>query len=170
MSKQYGVGTYRAKIIAKGVILISARGQTPYSNIKPGLAELPWRIFPPHFGLFFESTGDIGAAVMTPFATYLVAEYPSDQTVVNVVDSTGVNRVGIDEVSIDRVVRFGDFIDAGPGYAVYQQLNNPGNCLVAPTDAIVPAIYFNATAYMGPLTLADAEAWKSSNCAKAPSF
>ena len=167
MSTQYGVGNYTAKIIGPGVILITAKGFTPSSNMKPILEQLPWRIFPPHFALYFVSTGDLGGAVMTPFITSLVALYPTANPSVrdvNIIDAGGLNRIPMAEVSIDvaKSVRVTD--NVAPGYAVYQQVSVPSNCVIAPFGAIMPAIFYHGTAHLGPLDYATAETWKNANC------
>lgn len=170
MSKQYGVGTYTAKIIGPGIVLITAKGFTPSSNMKPLLEQLAWRIFPPHFALYFESTGDVGGAVMTPFVTSLVALYPThhkDGKVVNVIDASGLNKVPVEEVSIEDVKSARMTDNVAPGFAVYQQVSVPTNCVIGPFGAIMPAIFFNATAHLGPLDYAAAEAWQTANCGNA---
>jgi hypothetical protein len=161
---EYGTGTYSAKIIGKGTILIRASGMVPTAPTKAILAELPWRIYPPHFGLFFETSGDVGATVMLPYVTTLVALYPTDESDVTIVDANGMTKVPLETVSVDGFQGVRMAANVAPGFAVYQQINVPSNCVIAPVGAIMPAIFFNATAHLGPLDYAAAQSWRAEHC------
>lgn len=162
-SKVYGTGSYSALRVGSDSLLILASGQRPALNITPVLEQLPWRIWPPHFGLFFESSGDFGAPAITDFSIALLTPYPPELDSVTIIDANGPHLILFDILGTDSEAPKAVHADWAH-YAVFQDLNDSANCLIAPVDAIVPATLFNATKSLGPLTYQGAVQWKAANC------
>lgn len=165
MTKDYGKGEYVARRITDNTILIQAHGFAPATNTIVTLERMPWRIWPPHYGLFFEQNG-IGGSMQSPFHKTLVDSYPVQEEfdVVNIVDLSGVIQVPIEAGLEFSLLRSDIANDIENHFAVWQQIGVNSNCVIAPINAIMPAIYFNATAHLGGLTLKQAEKWKKNNC------
>ena len=70
-------------------VLIVAIGEAPNLNTRVTLEQLPWRIYPPHFGLFFE-TPQIALPATRPFVVWQVAGYPAGLTELVIVDANGL--------------------------------------------------------------------------------
>ncbi|MDX2202558.1 MAG: hypothetical protein NW223_07400 [Hyphomicrobiaceae bacterium] len=157
MSKFYGVGSYRAQRIAPTFIAIIATGTTPNLPTRVTVEQLPWRIYPPRFALFFEEPA-ITVPATRPFVEAGFFLYPKDQDVVTVIDAAGSHAVDIvGELALVEMQLAGSST-----YAVYQQIGTT-TCIVAPDDAILPAIY---TRVYGPASEADCTAWAAANCGR----
>lgn len=157
MSKHYGVGAYRAQRIAPGVIAIIAIGSAPNANTVVTIEQLPWRIYPPRFGLFFSDPAVVMPAVV-PFIRIGVFLYPKGNSVVTIFDAAGAHAVDIvDDINLTALE-----VPGSDQFAVYQQIGR-SNCIVAPADALLPAIYYRV---YGPASEADCNAWAVANCGK----
>ncbi len=157
MSKHYGVGTYKALRLTPSAILIVAFGHAPNLTTRVSLEQLPWRIFPPWFALFFDEP-PISLPATRRFVEVKVFPYPKGQTTVTIIDAGGTHTVKIeDEFDFARLSAPADGM-----FLVYQQLGRD-NCIVVPEDALVPAIFARA---FGPASEADCIAWATANCGK----
>lgn len=94
MSKHYGVGRYAALRIADPVILIVATGTAPNRTTHVTLEQLPWRIYPPRFGLFFDEA-PIALPATRPFVVTGVFAYPKGVASVTIVDADGHHEIPI---------------------------------------------------------------------------
>ena len=152
MSKDYGIAQYYSALRVGPIVLITAVGQTPNFNTQVTLEQLPWRIYPPLFGLFFE-TPAIQLPAIRPFAVSGVFPYPEKEP-----DAAGRHDVRIATafpfVPLEREVQ------GREDYVAYQQIG-VANCMIAPADAMVPMIYSRA---FGPASYAACEAWIKKNC------
>lgn len=158
MSKHFGVGRYAALRIADAAILIVATGTAPNSTTTVTLEQLPWRIFPSRFGLFFDDA-PITLPVTRPFVVTGVFAYPKDVASVTIVDALGHHQIPIAaDIDMAKMEERSDSAE----YLVYRRLDST-SCLIAPSDQAVPAIYTRA---FGPAPLAACEAWSSNNCGK----
>lgn len=157
MSKHYGVGTYKALRLTPSAILIIAFGQAPNLTTHVTLEQLPWRIFPPWFALFFDEP-PISLPATRPFLEAKVFPYPKGKDTVTIIDAGGVHTVGIvDEFDFAKLSA-----PADGKFLVYQQLGRD-NCIVVPEDALVPAIFARA---FGPASESECVDWAKANCGK----
>lgn len=158
MSKHYGVGTYRVIRIADHAILVIAEGFAPNLTTKVSIEQLPWRIFPPQFALFFDEP-PIGLPALKPFVVSAVFAYPKDRDSVTIIDAAGAHEIKIggeiNWLQMEAQADEGQFI-------VYRQIGR-SNCLIVPHDRIVPAIFARA---FGPASQADCKAWAAQHCDK----
>lgn len=162
MAKDFGVAhDYQAARLTDFAILIAAVGEAPNLNTRVTLEQLPWRIYPPHFGLFFE-TPQITLPATRPFVVWQVAGYPAAPTEVVIIDANGRHVVKLEKTFGLRSMT--EQVNAEKAFLAYRQVGVPGNCMVAPFDAMVPMIFQRA---FGPATYADCEAWVAQNCGKA---
>ena len=76
MTKQFGVADlYQATRLAETSVLITAVGEAPNLNTIVTLEMLPWKIYPPQFGLFFE-TPQVSLPATRPFLVWGIFPYP----------------------------------------------------------------------------------------------
>ncbi len=162
MAKEYGVAQIYRAARAPGfpLVVICAAGETPNLNTRVTIEQLPWRIFPPHFGLFFE-TPPIFLPATRPFAVWHAAGYPVGVDEVMIIDANGRHVVKIEPTLAPSPE--GRDVNAGEQFLAYKQIGFP-NCMIAPVDAMVPMIFARA---FGPASYADCEAWIAQNCGKA---
>jgi hypothetical protein len=161
MTKEFGVAhTYEAARIHGAAVVIVAVGEAPYLNTRVTLEQLPWRIYPPHFGLFFE-TPPFGLPATRPFVVSAVVGYPADIDELTIIDANGRHLVKIVSVIQFRAAKVD--VNAEKEFLAYKQIGF-ANCMIAPVDAVVPMIFRRA---FGPASYADCEAWIAQNCGKA---
>jgi hypothetical protein len=160
MPKEYGIAQhYKAVRLANSFVMILAVGQVGYASTRVTIEQLPWRIYPPHFGLFFE-TAEIGIPVTRPFVVSAIFLYPASSKKVVILDAAGRHEIDISDIfPFDVVERQAKEAD---NLAVYQQIG-VANCMIAPADAMVPMIY---TKVFGPATQPQCQAWIDKNCGK----
>jgi hypothetical protein len=94
--KEFGRATYRAYRLFGQVFLI-ATGQTPNWNDKVDFEQLPYRTFPPTWGLFF-ITPDVTMPAVRPFVNDEAIAYPYGIPTVSIEDADGLHVVPIAEV------------------------------------------------------------------------
>ena len=162
MAKEFGVATYVAMKVTEALVLITAHGTAPNWNTRVTLEQLPWRIWPPRFGLYFD-TPDIALPALRPFTVSSLFAYPASLGQVTIIDAAGQHEVKI-----------GSAIDAGRSRRGQGQCrarrSTPtsrsacANCMIAPVDAMVPMIFRKAH---GPDTYKGCEDWIAKNCGKA---
>ena len=158
MLKEFGIAhTYQAARIAGVAVAIAATGEAPNFNTRVTLEQLPWKIYPPHFGLFFEHP-QITLPATRPFVVSTLVGYPTDIDDLTVIDANGRHIVKIQASMMLGAPR--ERINEEPAFLAYKQIGFP-NCMIAPVDAVVPMIF--ARAY-GPDTYAKCEAWIAQNC------
>lgn len=161
MTKEFGIAhTYQATRIHDVAVTIVAAGVAPNLNTRVALEQLPWRIYPPHFGLFFEHP-QIGLPAIKPFVVTAVFAYPADVGELAVIDANGRHAVKIGDSMAFHAAEAG--INEEKAFLAYKQIGAP-NCMIAPVDAVVPMIFVRA---FGPDTYAACEGWIAQNCAKA---
>lgn len=161
MLKQFGVAhTYEAVRIHSVAVAVVAIGETANLNTRVMLEQLPWKIYPPHFGLFFEHP-QIALPATRPFVVSSLFAYPADVGELTFIDANGRHVVKIGEtVALSAAERR---VNEEGAFLAYKQIGFP-NCMIAPVDAVVPMIF--ARAY-GPDTYTNCEAWIAQNCGKA---
>jgi len=161
MTKEFGIAqTYHVARLTNAAVIIVAIGEAPNFNTRVTIEQLPWRIYPPHFGLFFE-TPEIALPATRPFVVWAVAGFPADIDELTIVDANGRHVVKI--ASAIRFQAADKDVNAEKAFLAYKQIGLP-NCMIAPFDAMVPMIFTRA---FGPATYADCEAWIAQNCGKA---
>jgi hypothetical protein len=162
MAKEFGEGIYTA-YRENGVVHVTASGDKPTLQTKVSLERLPFLIYPPRLGLFFDSEG-ITSPVVTPFEIEKAfAHYPIKSSVVNITDRHGLHVIDIAE----RPVHPNPLIIADPEQAafdVYQQIDT-NHFLIAKEGDVVPAIYVRV---FGPDTYAHAQAYVAEHSATSP--
>lgn len=156
MSKHFGYGTYQAVRIADHAILILAVGVAPNLSTRVTLEQLPWRIFPPMFGLFFDEP-PVTLPALHPFMLSAVFAFPKGEDSVTIIDAAGAHRIKLSSEFIWSAAqtRAGEDL-----FIVYRNLND-ASCLTVPQDKIVPAIY---TRVFGPASQADCATWAAKHC------
>jgi hypothetical protein len=160
MAKEFGVAeSYQAARIHGVVVAIIAIGQAPNLNTLVTIEQLPWRIYPPHFGLFFEQP-IIVLPTTRPFVVTALVGFPTDRDELTIIDANGRHVVKIGSVLEFRAAK--QDVNAEKAFIAYKQLGFP-NCMIAPEDAMVPMIFARA---FGPDTYAACEAWIAQNCGK----
>ena len=158
--KEYGIAQYYQAIrLFDTAVLIVAAGQAPNLNTRVTVEQLPWRIYPPLFGLFFE-TPEVQLPAIRPFVVTGVFPYPKDVDKLTIIDAAGRHDIGIlgafPFAQVERELK------ERQDYVAYQQIG-VANCMIAPADAMVPMIYSRA---FGPASYTDCEAWIKKNCGK----
>lgn len=134
-SKDYGRAAYKA-FRSGGFLHIIATGETPNLTDQAVLEQLPFRIFPPMFGLFF-ITQDVSLPALRPFTVELQTLFPAEATTVRVQDADGDHAVPIADLGAAPLPAAPD---TGNDFCVYQWIGiNP--YMIAKCDAIVPAVY-----------------------------
>jgi hypothetical protein len=160
MSKEFGVATYTAIKVADVLVLITAHGTAPNWNTSVTLEQLPWRIWPPRFGLFFD-TPDIALPALRPFIVSNLFVYPASLGQVTIIDAGGQHDVTIGSaMMLDAAAE--DRVNADKAFNAYQQIG-VANCMIAPVDAVVPMIFRKAH---GPDTYKGCQDWIARNCGK----
>ena len=157
MSKDYGIAQSYTALRVGPIVVITAVGQAPNFNTQVTVEQLPWRIYPPLFGLFFE-TPAIQLPAIRPFAVAGVFPYPEKETELTIFDAAGRHAIRVASAfpfePLEReAAGREDFI-------AYQQIG-VANCMIAPADAMVPMIYRRA---FGPASYPACEAWIAKNC------
>jgi hypothetical protein len=141
MTKSYGEGIYTA-YRQDGVLHVHASGTKPYAQTKVTLEELPFLIFPPQIGLFFDTEGIVSPVILPFDIERAFVNYPLVPTV-HIVDKNGGHAINIEERPSSQPVHTDVSTQA---YVVYQQIGTQ-HYLIAKADAIVIAIY---TKVFGP--------------------
>ncbi|MEW6438131.1 MAG: hypothetical protein AB1508_13300 [Pseudomonadota bacterium] len=153
MSKVFGEGIYSA-YRQNDVLHVTATGRKPDLQTKVSLEQLPFLIFPPRLGLFFETEG-IVSPVVTPFEIEKAfPNYPRKAAVVSITDKNGTHAIDI----VERAPQISSLTITNPeeaDFVVYQQVGT-SHFLIAKSGEIVPAIYFRA---FGPDTYAHCQAY-----------
>ena len=161
MAKEFGVATYVAMKVTEALVLITAHGTAPNWNTRVALEQLPWRIWPPRFGLYFD-TPDIALPALRPFTVSSLFAYPASLGQVTIIDAAGQHEVKIGSaMMLDAAAE--DRVNADKAFNAYQQIG-VANCMIAPVDAMVPMIFRKAH---GPDTYKGCEDWIAKNCGKA---
>ena len=160
MPREYGIAQYYWSIrLGDPAVLIGAVGQAPNLNTRVSIEQLPWRIYPPLFGLFFE-TPEIQLPAIRPFAVTGIFPFPKGVDKLTVIDAAGRHDIEIlgafPFVAVEREMK------ERQDYIAYQQIG-VANCMIAPADAMVPMIYSKA---FGPASYPDCKAWIDRNCGK----
>ncbi len=84
--KEYGIAQYYQAIrLFDTAVLIVAAGQAPNFNTRDRRTA-PWRIYPPLFGLFFE-TPEVQLPAIRPFVVTGVFPYPKDVDKLTIIDA-----------------------------------------------------------------------------------
>ena len=162
MAKEYGIAQfYNAVRLAPTAVLIVAVGQAPNLNTQVSLEQLPWRIFPPQFGLFFD-TPQIHLPAMRPFVVPAVFPFPDGRNELTIFDAAGAHKIAILDAFPFSAMEKERHLPGLKDFVAYQQLG-VANCMIAPEGAMVPMIYSRA---FGPASYAECEDWISKNCGK----
>jgi hypothetical protein len=161
MAKDYGIASYSAARVTDSLLLIAAVGVAPNWNTRVTLEQLPWRIWPPHFALYFD-TPDVALPALRPFAITGLFLYPASLRQVTVIDARGRHSVEIGAgIVLDAATE--DKVNAEKAFNAYRQIGVATNCMIAPVDAMVPMIFSKAH---GPDTYKGCEDWVAKNCGK----
>lgn len=96
-SSVLGRGTYKAFRLG-AQIAIQAEGNLPNHNDRADIVQMPWRILPPQFALFFVQA-PISLPAVRPFRVVEVFGYPSRAAAVTVRDADGRHVVPIEDLA-----------------------------------------------------------------------
>jgi hypothetical protein len=137
MTKSYGEGIYSA-YRQDGILHVRAHGSKPSPQTKVSIDELPFFIFPPEYGLFFETDGIASPLVLPYDIERAIPTYPIQLPTIHIVDRNGSHTIDIE----DRPRSTGSTQPdpATQQYVVYQQLGT-NRYLIAKADAVVIEIY-----------------------------
>jgi hypothetical protein len=141
MAKDFGVANYTARKVSEGLVLVTADGTAPYLNTRVTLEQLPWRIWPPRIGLYFD-TPDAGLPALRPFTVPGLFIYPASLGDVTLIDAAGEHSVKIG-AAIPRDAPPEEWVNTDKTFNAYQQIGL-ANCMIAPVDAMVPVIFRKA--------------------------
>ena len=95
MTKEFGIAQlYQAARLTDAAVIIIATGETPNFNTRVTIEQLPWRIYPPHFGLFFE-TPEIALPAKRPFAVSAIVGFPGERNELTIIDACGRHVLNI---------------------------------------------------------------------------
>lgn len=155
--KELGRATYKAYRMF-GVTYLVAAGQTPNWNDKVDFEQLPFRIFPPMYGLFFISQ-DLQMPAVKPFVYEERILFPTSANIVRIQDADGIHDVPIAEVVPPDIGLHALAIEGGANYCVFSWIGI-NSMMIAKCDAVVPAVY---TKVYGPATHADCERYIASH-------
>ena len=136
MAKLFGEGIYSA-YRQNGILHVRCIGMKPYAQTKVSLEELPFLIYPPQIGLFFETSG-IVSPVELPFdIERAFAHYP-DVPTVHIVDKNGGHSINIEDKPATTSAMAAA---AAPTYVVYRQIGT-NHYLIAEANKPVIEIYY----------------------------
>jgi hypothetical protein len=158
MAKEFGVATYIAMKVTEILVLITAHGAAPNRNTRVTLEQLPWRIWPPRFGLYFDTPG-VALPALCEFVVSGLFTYPTSLGLVTLIDAAGEHTVKIGP-AMSRDEPPEEWVNADKTFNAYQQIG-VANCMIAPVDAMVPMIFGKAH---GPDTYKGCEDWITRNC------
>lgn len=143
--RDFGKAEYKAYRSGELVRLL-AHGIAPNFNTKPDFQQMPWRIYPPHYGFYF-ITPEIMIPTLRPFTYEELVAFPRGVSAIPVVDADGGHLVDIEEVSFSPLT----FELPNPkdkGYCVFADLMTDQQ-RVAKCDAILvgmpPRVFGPAT-------------------------
>ena len=94
--RDFGHGTYKCLRMGD-FILLRAEGTLPNLNSKAELVQMPWRIWPPRFGLYFQHEQIVMPATR-PFAISQLFGFPRGPNSVVVHDADGAHNVPIESL------------------------------------------------------------------------
>lgn len=154
MAGTFGEGIFSA-YRQDGVVHLQASGSKPTPQTRVTIEQLPFFIFPPQYGLMFETQGITNPLVVPFDIERALPNYPPDVKFVFVVDKNGTHSIDIVErpASGNRNIVPSD--PAAASFVVYQQIGTD-RYMIAKSDAIVPAIYIRV---FGPDTYANCQAY-----------
>lgn len=92
-----GRGNYRCVRLGD-YILLSAEGTLANLNDRPALEQMPWRIWPPRFGLLVYPA-QVSLPATRPFKIWGLFGYPRSATSVGVVDADGEKAVPVEALA-----------------------------------------------------------------------
>lgn len=153
MSKVFGEGIYSA-YRQNGILHVRATGLKPTAQTRVTIEELPFLIFPPQLGLFFETDGITNPIVLPFDVEKAFPNYPSSTKVVSIVDKNGVHAIDIVEQPA-TVPSLSVSDPAAAEFVVYQQIGTD-HYLIAKSEDLVLAIYHKV---FGPDTYASCQAY-----------
>lgn len=151
-SKELGRATFSAfRLGGATTTHIFAAGKTPNWNDKVDVEQLPIRIFPPWYGLYFIHQ-DFQQPAERPFLYHESISYPPEEKIITIVDADGDHKVAILDISFaaERALKPAP---RDAQFCVFENINTHA-LLIAPCDVILPAIFRRV---FGPADLAACE-------------
>lgn len=108
-----GMGRAKYQATRLGTTLfITAEGQLPYTNQIADIRQLPWRIFPPQFGMFYY-TPEITLPAIRPFRFTERFGFPLDTRNVVIHDADGAHEIDIVDTKAQTLSFMGSADGAG---------------------------------------------------------
>lgn len=157
MTKEFGRATYSAHRV-NGVLHIVATGNKPNLQTTVTIEQLPFFIFPPEFGLYFENPPIISPVVMPFHVESAFPSYPPDVGFVRVIDAAGSHDITIDgSINISPPTN-----TDGSNFYVVEQIGT-FRIRIVPGDRILPQIFRRI---YGPATYQQCEAFAAEHTAQ----
>jgi hypothetical protein len=141
-----------------GVTTLTATGTFPNLNDKADFAPLPFLIFPPMWA-FYVVSANISLPATRPFTYSETIAFPADANVIRVQTATGFQSVSIVDVVLPTAQSDTAAATALGDYSVYKWIGLD-TLMIAPSDAIVPAVYVKV---FGPASHEDCEKYVAEN-------
>ncbi|WPO40617.1 hypothetical protein [Tardiphaga sp. 42S5] len=153
MSKTFGEAVYSA-YRQNGILHVRASGLKPTLQTIVTIEELPFLIYPPQLGLFFETNGIVNPVVLPFEIETAFAHYPASARTVQIVDRNGTHAIDIvDRPETAPVLLLADA--AATQFVVYRQIGTD-RYLIARAGAPVIDIYIKV---FGPDSYSAAQAY-----------
>ena len=149
-TKELGRARYSAFRIGN-TTRVFAVGETPNWNDKVDIEELPIRIFPPQYALYFISQS-IQLPAQRPFLYQEAIPYPKEPKIIRIQDADGDHDVPILNLSFAEVTSLPP-PKANATFCVFNSLASK-QLMIAECDAPLPHIFGRV---FGPATLAECE-------------
>jgi hypothetical protein len=149
-TKELGRAKYSAFRIGD-TVRVFAMGETPNWNDKVDIEQLPFRIFPPWYALYFISP-DISLPAKRPFLYQEAIPYPKEPKTIRIQDADDFHDVPIVDLAFKEVTE----LPPPKQEATFCVFNSLGSkeLMIAPCDSPLPHIFGRV---FGPATLAECE-------------
>lgn len=93
---------YKAFRLGGAQVAVVAEGTLPNANDRADLVQMPWRIHPPQFALFFVHS-QVSLPATRPFRAVEVFGYPDGHSVLTVRDADGRHTIPVEDAVEDRI-------------------------------------------------------------------
>jgi len=154
MSKVLGKATYSA-YRENDIVHVTAEGDKPTPQTKVTIEPLPFLIYPPIYALYFESSGTTTPVVVPFLVERAIANFPSSAKTIAIEDATGHHSIPIQTRAATQAL----LSETAAAFCVFQHVGT-ARLLIAPCDAILPAVY---TKVFGPASYAECQQYAAAH-------